>query len=164
MMMSSQAMAGSKVRTSKAQAERYQTAFPQYGLGIASVNGFIPVSTLGTSLSGLIAFSRDFTVQAYLTMGSTSPFTFGAGGIAKYTVSGSNYSGFHVGGGVVLGTTGVFFASIPFVAGAHFAIPSLRNLMFSFDAGPRILIQNSTVNFSIDSLSSVLGLSVHYMF
>ncbi|MGZ3713480.1 MAG: hypothetical protein ACXVBE_17070, partial [Bdellovibrionota bacterium] len=58
----------------------------------------------GQSLSALFATNRDW-IQAYLgVLHSQGSFAFGAGGIYKFTVSGSRAVGFHVGPGVAVGT------------------------------------------------------------
>ncbi len=150
------------------------------GLGGSFEKTGIGFSTLGVpgdggSLSGWLQFSERHSLQVIAAIGSTGPvFEFETGGLYRYTLTGNQATGFHVGGGVLLGTFGTlnatggtesaFFIGFGPLAGIHFQIPGLNSIGLSLDGGANFLIADGELNFSIKNLTSALGLSVHYFF
>ncbi len=153
-----------QVSTSQSQVttERYQSAYPQWGLGISSADNIIPVAV---AASFWLAFNQDSALQGYFGILATSPFTFGVGALYKHTVAGGNYAGLHLGGGLGLGTVqGVFNLNIDAVVGFHFFLPSLKNILVNVDFGPSLNILDGATNFKVGGLGTILGLSIHYIF
>jgi hypothetical protein len=138
-----------------------------WGLGVSSVNT-VPFPGNVGSLTAIFHLTTEDAIQVLLSIPSTQgSFKFGAGGLYKRTVAGSQAAGFHLGGGVALGTNGSFAASFIGVAGIHYT-PSGTNLAFHFDGGPALTIQDtnggSSTNFAVGQYSNVLGASVLYVF
>lgn len=128
------------------------------------------------------------SIQGILGFGTSSPFAFSVGGFYRMSVLGSRAAGFHVGGGIDLGTAAAsaasistsitaavsgaststsgsaFFINIRPLAGFHFQLPNLDHVAFSIDGGPTFAINDGNFQFSMGPGGSLLGLSVHYMF
>lgn len=151
----------------------------RFGLGLQTLNGSVGGSM--AAVSGLIEIDSLTNIQAFATIGSTSPFQFGVGGAARRTVSGNEHAGFHVGGLIALGTLAAgstttisssgkvsssastkFFINFTALGGVHFQIPGVEKVLVSFDGGPNLAIFDGNTNFSIDALSPFLGFNIHY--
>lgn len=155
-----------------------------------SVSGGKPVAvgvsdttnlTGGQSGSVMFATEKDW-IHTFLTVNhSQGSFSFGAGGIYKFTVSGNRAMGFHVGPGLAVGTVSVggssvnvsgntvtvesstkFGFSILGDVGAHYTL--FDHLILSMDAGPIFSVVDGEFNFMLKPIGEVLGLSVHYLF
>lgn len=75
-------------------------------------------------------------LQFYVGIPTINPFLVGGGAKFQYTVTGDNYKGFHVGGGLGLGATGTavartFFINIVPTVGLHFEI--VDNVLINLD-------------------------------
>lgn len=135
------------------------------GFGFSTLTGVLT----SPSLTMTIDLTEMDTVQALASIGSTNPFQFSAGAIYKRTVSGSQETGFHVGGGFALGNPGTLFAfNLSALAGFHFSIPGLSQVRFHLDGGPSFTFVNtpvaSTTQFMLQPLSPALGASIVYIF
>jgi hypothetical protein len=110
--------------------------------------------------------------------GTSRGFGFGVGGIYKRTLFGGENGGFHLGGGLGLGTfatnasvidgaTSTDFAmNIPLIAGVHFKVPN-TGIAFHFDGGTvfgLITATRTAVSFTMGQLSALMGASVAYEF
>lgn len=139
------------------------------GVGVASASR---VTSTSTSLTSWFSLAKNHGVQTYLGLSSTQPVHFGIGGIYQYLLLGSLKTGVHIGGGIGLGNAGLaliagdfFFVRVLGNAGAHFEFPGLRDFRFGFDAGPVFqIVGPEGFNASLGAFSSVLGLSVMYLF
>jgi hypothetical protein len=139
-----------------------------------------------TALSAWFDLNDAHSIQPMFFIGGTSPFTFGAGANYRYTLSGDQKNGFHLGGGLMLGiankggalasslnaiaiaagggaadSTG-FFININPMVGAHFTISGLERVMFSVEGGMSFQIIGGNFNYTVNSASDLLGLSIHY--
>ena len=116
-----------------------------------------------TALTLFMPLTQKGALQVYFAIPGTEPtFTIGTAALYKHTVYGHRTLGFHLGGGVGLGGTGVsnetkFFAHILGNMGFHFAFPQFDRILFSVDAGPTLEIVDGDANFAIDvtSISAV---------
>ncbi len=138
----------------------------RFGLGFTT----IIIGDTTPALSGQLDMSEKDTLQFILGVESSSPFNFGVGSAYKRTVSGGQLSGFHLGGGFNLGTRTVgakpdaFYLNLSPLAGFHFAIPGVSQLLISADGGPIFQILDGNFNFVLSQASTILGLSVHWFF
>lgn len=138
----------------------------RWGLGVSTATA---VTFTNTAFSAIHEFSPSSALHLFLAIERTSPaFVFGTGALYKYNIAGDNRGGFHIGGGLGLGTilagaTNVFGISIGGVAGPHFTVPGVDRLLISADAGVGVSIIDGSANFALGGLSTVLGLSIHYM-
>lgn len=137
-----------------------------FGIGYASTLIFTGAAS---SVTGLIKINETNAIQVFLSIPTTSPFEFTAGGNYKYTVSGGSSAGFHVGGGFTLGSLSVgrgngFALAVGPTAGIHFALPSVSRVQFHFDGGPVFSTVDGNSNFVLGSHSALLGASIIYMF
>ncbi|MCM2324426.1 MAG: hypothetical protein NDJ90_14300 [Oligoflexia bacterium] len=146
----------------------YATSSAKFGLGVASAS---QLTGAQSSLTGVMELDPNTTIQALLSMPSTSPFEFSLGGLFKYTVAGSPNVGFHIGGGLTLGAlsnpvTGdsAFALGIAGIGGLHFPLTSSRQVMLHLDGGPAFSLIDGEADFAIGALSGLLGVSVLYMF
>lgn len=103
-------------------------------------------------------------IQTYFSIPTTSPFNFGMGGNYKYTLTGMQTMGMHVGGGIGLGSSnsgngGKFFFMFNGIAGIHFALPGTKDVLFHVDAGPSFLINDGAFSFHAE----VLQIGVHLL-
>lgn len=147
--------------SAEAGASRFGFGFATYGTG-----GAVPSAS--TALSFWIDFNTRHSLQPFVGVTGSDPFTFGIGAIYRATLAGGQASGFHVGGGFNLGTMSggagstPFFMNIITVAGFHFNAGS--NVAFSFDGGPVFHVTPSPFVFSMLPTSAMGGASIHYMF
>jgi hypothetical protein len=176
--------------TTTEQIETHQAASSHSGgttfdLGLSSITP-VPVinGATGGSLTGIIHLTSLDMVQLLAGVtGTSGGFGFGVGGIYKRTVMGNQSAGFHIGGGLGVGTAAGaggangsstnFAMNIVAVVGAHFEIPGTQ-IALHFDGGPTFsLVSISGVNgvggstqtsFSMAPLSNLLGASVVYAF
>lgn len=161
-------------RSSEVRADSPSTSANRFGLGFAT--GAIGGTATNTALSGWIDFGEKFSIQPVAAIGTTrQTFQFGAGAFFRATMHGNQNNGFHVGGGLTLGTlrladktTGVigseFYTTINGLVGFHFILPHTEHIGMSFDGGPALEIVNGDSNFSLQALSSFLGWSIYYFF
>lgn len=147
------------------------------------------LTSLGNGgISGMLDLGSRQNLQAYAGIqGVSGAFQFTVGGIYRMGIFGTRANGFHIGGGVELGTTlgttttnttttvagidvtvpttttgAVFFAKFLPLAGIHFSLSGVEALTFSVDAGPQLSIVDGNADFSMGPLSGLLGASVHY--
>lgn len=151
--------------------EPVRSRFSRLGLGLSTIS--VGNASSAFSIWGDIDTKKSF--QGLFAIGSTDPFQFGVGGALRFTVSGNQATGFHLGGGLNLGSianpnaaaTGsatAFYIVIQPLAGIHFSLPSLSNIQLSLDGGPSFQVVDGDFQLGIGGLSSALGLSVHYFF
>ncbi len=96
---------------------------------------------------------------------NTSPFTFNIGGLYKHKLSHGGNSGFHVGGGLGLGTVASTFGfSVAGVAGIHYNLPGTTDLVLHVDAGPVLTIIDGSATFALSPFSGIFGATLVYMF
>ena len=137
----------------------------------------VGLTTIGTSLSTgwsaapsvMFDLSATDAIQAYLSIPTTSGnFNFLVGGLYKHTLSESQGTGIHIGGGAGVGTlAGNFTFKADGIFGFHFPLTGNRHLVADVDAGPSFILVSSTPtisSFSIAGFSPLLGLSLHYFF
>jgi hypothetical protein len=177
--------------TTTEQIETHQAASEHHSGGVTvdlGVSSIFPVSIIngstGGSLTAIIHVTNLDMIQILAGVtGTTSGFGFGVGGQYKRTVLGNQSAGFHLGGGIGLGTAagagGVngsstnFAMDIVALVGAHFDVPGTQ-IAFHLDGGPVFaLVSISGVNgiggststsFAMGPLSGLLGASVVYAF
>lgn len=186
-------MFGLVLTSDTAQAARYRRStlserpttvtFSDFGVGIASTPLTVnPVASglssfTAASLSTWFTLAERHSLQTYFSIPSTSPFNFGVGTNYKFTLTGDQALGFHIGGGFGLGSTrnpnlasnpkdpkNVFFFGFTALGGMHFKVPNLENLMVNFDAGPTFTVVDGNANFTLAGLGGFLGASLHYLF
>lgn len=148
------------------------------GVGLTTIS---TVPSVGlASFSGWFDLTSTSSIQAVFGIASTSPFLFGIGGFFRHTVTGGQQTGVHLGGGLSFGTVGStvtaasilagatsatnVFINISPLAGFHFTLPGLTNIMASVDGGPVLSIVDGSTTFGMGGLSSALGFSIHYFF
>ncbi len=109
------------------------------------------------------------SVQAYLAVPNTSLFNFSVGGNYRHTMPDTRNAGLHAGDSVVLGmlresraTGSDFYLQRGPSAGIHYALPSLHEVMFSFDAGATLTVGDVDKCFRVGGRSSLMGFSIHY--
>jgi hypothetical protein len=142
----------------------------KFGVGLTAYGG----SSTSGGLSGLIEIDDKMAVQPFLGLGygAVTGFSFGLGGMFKYTLVGGRDAGLHVGGGLSLGAGGAAGA-MQFLmnlyvpnAGIHFTVADRVRL--SLDGGITVSINagggTAGAGVGLGPLSSLLGASVHYMF
>ena len=162
-------------------AEHHYSSSHTFGIGIMT-GGLYPFVTPAGTISGS-ALAAEFNVssadniQPFMGIESTNNFTWQLGAIYRHTLLHTENSGFHLGGTVALGTNAnaaptqgnpqahvAFNAAFGPVAGFHFSVPSVSNIVFFFDGGMLISINDGTANFAMQGLSPTLGLTVAYLF
>lgn len=120
------------------------------------------------AMSVWLDFSRKVSLQPFISVTSSDPFNFDFGSVFRIKVHGSDWGGFHVGGGFDLGTVTAaktFFLNIFPVAGFSFNLGgAASNVALSFDGGPMFHVTPSPFVFALDSLSALGGASIHYFF
>ena len=153
-------------------AESTSHSNTRVGFGFATYGGTGAGIGMAHALSFWIDLNQQLSVQPFLGVTSSSPFNFGVGATLRYTIRGNHTEGFHLGGGVNLGTLGgtavgggsTFFLNIFPVAGFHFSLGNaLSNLQLSFDGGP-VLAITPTFQFQVAPLGIIGGASIHYFF
>lgn len=141
-----------------------------YGLGLQT---FGNLANSSTALSAWINLVDVHSVQLVATIGSTSPFNFGVGGLYRYQMFGTRSAGFHLGSGIALGSKSYagaktvgskFFTDLSALSGFHFMIPETSNIQVNLDAAATLEIVDGDSNFMVGGLSPALGLGVHYFF
>lgn len=141
------------------------------------------------ALTGAIELDPKTLIQGYLTVPSSSPFTFILGGAFKYTIHENSSAGLHVGGGAAIGTaaksaasaaaaaaaaaltgattstssTDLFF-ELGGIAGIHAPFPGVSNMMIHLDAGPALHLQSNANDFAVGTFGGLLGASILYYF
>jgi hypothetical protein len=133
-------------------------------------------TTLNTGLANFPAFSGTFqfgsasSVQGLFGIDGTSgTFRFSFGGIYRHTLAGTQTTGFHVGGGLVLSTVAAGAATTAFrvtlapLAGFHYQVPHAP-VQLSLDGGPMLTLLDGNADFQVGAGSQLLGLSIHYLF
>jgi hypothetical protein len=153
----------------------FSTTSKRVGLGFTTAG---PLTSGGNipGFSGWFELSGADSLQAVFGIGSTDPFQFGLGGYFRHRVAGNENAGFHLGGGLLLGTVGNtvtvagvtgsntdFYIAISPLAGFQFNVPTLSNIFMSVDGGLNFVIVDGNFNLSATSLSPALGLSIHYL-
>lgn len=174
--------AAPQVRPAAVAAPQYEvtTHFePRYGLGFASAYNLTASST---ALTGWIGLTPKFGIQPLLSIGSTSPFNFSVGGIGKYTVAQRGAAGFHLGGGLSVGSIhkgttqgGILFGNsgiptksgfnmgLAALAGVHYELPN-TSLVLHFDGGANFGLADGDSDFNLGTVGSLLGASIIYLF
>lgn len=158
---------GSKAVASETTTEAHTHSSQQLGIGYQSQSFASPIDT---AVSVYLKLDTKNAIQGFFSVPTTSPFEFMVGGYFKHTLSESQNAGFHVGGGAGLGVlpsatigTGFAFMLQP-IAGVHFNFSDIPHVMFSIDGGPTFSVVDGNANFAIGGISSLLGLSIVYLF
>lgn len=143
-----------------------------FGIGMASFSSLGNVT--GAAFPGLslaIDTSNSGMIQAMVGITTVTPFAFGFGAEYKHLVSGTKAGGFHLGGGLALGTTGPagvanFFMNFNALAGLQFVLPNVNNIQFDFDMGFQAGFNAATATavLALGGMSAVYGMSIHYFF
>ncbi len=159
---------GDRLKTSQSQAQMVNTpssGSKQVGLGLSTSSPGLPSQSF-SALSAWMRLNQGQALQLTLGLGATSPkLTLGFAGYYKFTLFAGGNAGFHVGAGAGLGSVvGKFFFSLAPIAGIHFFFPGLDRVLFNLDTGATLSVTDGTANFQAGALSSLLGLSVHYIF
>jgi hypothetical protein len=149
-----------------------------YGLGFASAYN---LTASDTALTGWIGLSPKFGIQPLVSIGSTSPFNFSIGALGKYTVAQHGAGGFHLGGGLSVGSIhkgttggGILFGNsgsmksgfnmgLSALAGLHYEIQN-TNIMLHFDGGANFGLADGDTDFNLATVGGLLGASIIYMF
>ena len=156
-----------------------------FDLGVSSVSAVMTNGGIGGSITGILHFTSLDALQLLAGISQTNGgFGFGVGGLYKRTVLGNESAGFHIGGGLGLGTVGglgaaangsstSFAMNIAALAGVHFDVPGTQ-VAIHLDGGPVFSLisvsgQNgvggtTVTNFAMGPLSSILGASAVYQF
>jgi hypothetical protein len=135
----------------------------RFGFGFSSIGSTTP------GMSGLLNLNSKNALQFIFGINGTSPFTFNTGAYYRFTLTGDDSTGFHLGGGFSLGLAAAFaggtafFANLQPLCGFHYRIPHAPVVM-SLDGGPTIQISGSSANFGLGAFSQLFGLSAHYLF
>ncbi len=146
----------------------------RWGAGVSTYSA----AAIGPSAVAMIDMDGVNMIQLMFSVQSTSSFQFDVGGLYKHKLTHGGNSGFHVGGGVGLGTAGStttvtgttvttgsdFTFAIAGVAGIHYNLPGTTDLILHLDAGPILTINNGNAQFQITPLSAILGATIVYMF
>lgn len=133
----------------------------KFGLGFSEYSGF---SGFSNNIAGYLKLTDTQALQFNLGLTTSGAFSFTGGAIYKHTIASSQNAGFHVGGGLTIGTLQSSFAlSVAGVAGLHFRLADAPHVMFSFDGGPTFTVVGGASNFNLTALSGLLGASVIYM-
>ncbi|MDZ4661850.1 MAG: hypothetical protein SGJ18_09565 [Pseudomonadota bacterium] len=122
-------------------------------------------------LTGLFPIGDNGAIQAYFALYDSDPNTYGIGAIYKYTISGNQSSGFHVGGGLGLGTWSKDKSYMHIIgdAGIHFSIK--KHVLVHIDGGLLIKSDEQAANNApkdsgmvLAGFSEHIGLAIMYMF
>jgi hypothetical protein len=150
----------------------------RYGLGLASAYN---LTASDAALTGWIGLTPKFGIQPLLSIGSTSPFNISAGALAKYTVAQHGAGGFHLGGGMSLGSIhdrprngGLLFGNVSgtksgfnmaltALAGVHYEMPN-TNIVLHFDGGANFGLADGDTDFNLGAVGGLLGASIIYIF
>jgi hypothetical protein len=152
---------GSAVATPPSYSDGGSAGKARWGLGVATYS----YTGLGSSVSAMIDMDGVNMIQPMFTITTSSPFSFDVGAMYKRKLSHGGNSGFHLGGGLGLGTNASLF-TIAFggVAGIHYNLPGTTDLVLHLDAGPVFRITDGNFNFSMSAFSAFFGGSIVYMF
>lgn len=120
--------------------------------------------------TGLFPIGDSGAVQAYFALYDSDPNTYGIGAIYKHTISGNQSNGFHVGGGLGLGTwmQDKSYMHIIGNAGMHFSLK--KQIHVHIDGGLTIKSDEQAGNTTKDSgmvmagFSDHIGLAIMYVF
>lgn len=167
----SSARAATSRRVASEATEVPSTDSKRFGLGFATVQSVIPGSAAGT-VTGFFELDKMNSVQAFLSLPSTSPFSFGVAGLYKHTISGNKASGFHIGGGIGIANIATLNSStlglgLNLLGGIHFELPGAPQILVNLDGGPSFTLISSSPsqsNFQLAAFSPALGASVVYLF
>jgi hypothetical protein len=164
--------ADSTIYTSSSAPTYAGSSGGKFGLGYAATGiGGGTAGVLGTSaVTGLFNLSSGDMIQVLFAVPSTvGDLSLGVGGVYKHSISEHQGAGFHLGGGLALGTiAGDFAISMAAIAGLRFSVPGTSAIQIHLDGGPSFSListsPNSQSSFAISALSTALGLSVFYIF
>lgn len=152
----------------------------RFGFGYSLVSEL--TGGASSAVTAILELSDKQALQFHLALPSSSPFEFAVVGQFKQTITESQNAGFHVGGGLGLGSVSTgstttivagvpvvtsssgFLLSINALAGIHYKFSDAPNLRFHFDGGPTFTSTDGEADFSIGAASSWFGASVLYMF
>jgi hypothetical protein len=156
---------------SHAAAAEHHHSNVGFALGISSIEPIgLAGETLG-SVTGLLQLTGNDAIQLFASIPHTTPgFSFGVGASYKRLLFGTESAGFHLGGGLALGSIGTaggtdFAMELPALIGVQFNIGN-SPIAIHLDGGAAFGIYapktGTTVNFAIGQFSSLLGASVVY--
>lgn len=114
-----------------------------------------------------VGITRDRqNIQGLLGISSLTAGDLGLSVAYRYTLTGTIGSGLHVGGALGLGSTvgSGFFFGVAGLAGLHFVLPQLDQILFSLDGGLTLGTAGGAATFSLGGVSPALGLSISYLF
>jgi hypothetical protein len=150
------------------EAEVSVSESKRFGLGFSTLQSIIPGGS-ASSIAGFLALDNINSISVFLSLPTTSPFSFGLAGLFKRTISGNKAAGFHVGGGV--GVSNIVSSSLGLglniLGGIHFELPGAPQVLVNLDGGPSLSLISSSpsqTSFSITAFSPALGASVVYLF
>ncbi len=163
-----------KYRQSAPESAETYSNDKSFALGYSTIA--LPFQDGFGSITGLCKWDRLDAIQTFLTIPRTSPFNIAASVLYKRTVLESEGAGFHLGGGLGLGsanggTGGNFIMNMSAIAGFHFPVPGASQIMVHIDGGPNFTLYNigsgaastTQTNFQMTPLSPALGLSIVYI-
>lgn len=136
----------------------------EFSVGYSAILRATGADSSGTLLMRLTPVDA---LQFHLSVPSTSPFQFTVVSQYKRTITQSQNAGFHIGGGLGLGSLRVgvengFALSVNGLAGIHFRLADAPKVQFHVDGGPVLSVIDGDANFTIGALSGLLGLSIIY--
>jgi hypothetical protein len=147
----------------------FATTSKRVALGFTTAGVLTIPGANTTALSGWFELSPSTSLQTTFGIAGTSPFQFGVGGYFRSRVSGNESAGFHVGGGLNLGSFSQgavgtdFYVVISPLAGMHFNVPSISNIFLTLDGGVNFRIIGGNFDVAVQNTSPALGLSIHYI-
>ncbi len=129
-------------------------------VGLAS--DFHATRSNDTAITGIWSLNNGQFVQGYFMVESNGTTTFSAVGAAyKYTISGDEAEGLHVGGGLGIGgSDGNNFTHINGIVGFHFGVA--RQISIHIDGGISVGSANSKSETYFNGNSPLFGLSAVY--
>ncbi len=157
---------GSKTTSSSSDSDSNETGI---AAGYSSNAAVLYHDTPG--LTALFPIGDAGAIQAYFALYDSDPNTYGLGAIYKHTISGNQSTGFHVGGGLGLGTwmQDRSYMHIIGNAGIHFSVK--RHVMVHIDGGLIIKNDEQAGNTTdkdsgmvMSGFSDHLGLAMMYVF
>ena len=121
-------------------------------------------------MTGLFPIGDNGAIQGFFALYDSDPNTYGMGAIYKYTISGNQSSGFHVGGGLGLGKwmNDRSYMHIIGDAGFHFSLK--KHILVHIDGGIVMKSDEQPGNAAKDSgmvlagFSDHIGLALMYVF
>lgn len=144
-----------------------------FGLGFSSFGS--GAGAAGPAFSGLLEIGALQSLQMLAALNDSDPFEFSLGAAYRYNVFGNNNLGWHVGFGFNLGTVGTtsaigttstsFYLNLIPLTGFQFALGgALSNIKLGFDGGFLMHVTPSPFTVTLNTLSALLGLHIHYFF